>query len=175
MTIHLTKAYVSLMLSKQLSCLIFSRLLYAHSQASKMLIENATTFNLSPKDLLIIAVTAERNDLIEIIVTTFPEIKTQLKDGFIVACCIESLPIMERLMALTPVEVLAMIKARDYDAFRYAAEYHHTHITNRLLLFPTVLAYAEQHEREYGEKYTHPFITQQLNLLRTQKTTLETE
>lgn len=94
---------------------------------------------------------------------------------FRVAAEHNSLPVMERLMALAPNQVKDMIKADDFDVFRKSAYNNHVHIINRLLLFPIALAYAEQHEREYGEKYTHPFITQQLNLLRTQQATLETE
>lgn len=82
---------------------------------------------------------------------------------------------MEYLIALAPDAVKVMIEWDDYYVFCSAAHDDRTHIANRLLLFPTVLSYAEQDEQEYGNKYTHPFITEQLNLLRTQLAALETE
>ena len=219
-------------------------LLYAHPDASEMLIDNALPFNLSPRNLLYSTALTGQSDTISPLTTTFPEIKKYFSKLFHWATRCGLLPVMDQLMALAPDEirdtidyntflnaaltgqrpVLArlmlmlqalgasvpaminvnehavfinvafgghlavmellmecaddvpeMIKAQNYSAFRSAAEKNHAHITNRLLLFPTMLAYAEQHEREYGEKYTHPFITQQLSLLRTQQTTLETE
>jgi len=185
-------------------------LLIAHQNAFETLIENAKTFNLSPDDLLYIAVSFGRSDWVQAI-TTRSSYTFELPEIFDQACRYGSqsvieqlmalvpniqvvrmitnancslfarvavdgnLPVMELFMARAPHEVQNMIKSQDYYSFRGAAEYNHVHIVNRLLLFPTMLAYAEQHEREYGEKYTHPFISQQLSLLRTQQHTLETE
>ena len=46
---------------------------------------------------------------------------------------------MELFMVRAPDDVPNMIKADNYSVFRQAAKYNHTHITNRLLPFPTVL------------------------------------
>ncbi|WP_133130802.1 ankyrin repeat domain-containing protein [Legionella yabuuchiae] len=83
-----------------------------------------------------------------------------------------NLPAMEGLMKLAPNKVRFMIAA-NYHAFDKAAENGHLPVVNRLLTFPAQFAYAELHDREYGEKYIHPFVSTTLTTLRAQKAQVE--
>ncbi len=65
-----------------------------------------------------------------------------------------------------------MIAARNYYAFRWAAVNGHLDVAHRLLQFPSVLAYAEMHTGEYGEKVS-AFISEQLRSYRALKSTYE--
>ncbi len=66
-----------------------------------------------------------------------------------------------------PDEIVKMIQAENYYAFRWAAvgRGHHK-VINFLLDCPAMLAYAEMHEFEYGEKYVNPFIARHVNRLK---------
>jgi len=76
------------------------------------------------------------------------------------------LDVMERLIELvSPEHLQDMISSWNYEAFRNAAENGHLAVVNRLLQLPTVFAYAEMHDREYGAQYTHPFVQERLTNL----------
>ena len=98
--------------------------------------------------------------------------------AFLMAAENGHLHVMERLIELAPGKVQEMVCARDFEAFRYAAANGHLHVlerlielapgkvqemvnaeaaskghldvTDSLLNFPAVFAYAEMHVREYG-------------------------
>ncbi|HAT8179269.1 TPA: hypothetical protein JA361_07300 [Legionella pneumophila] len=77
------------------------------------------------------------------------------------------LHVMSRLCVLAPTEVMEMIQAENYYAFRWATVgIGHHDVINFLLDYPVMLAYAEMHEFEYGEKYVNPFIAKHLNRLK---------
>lgn len=76
------------------------------------------------------------------------------------------LDVVNRLCELTPTEIVAMIQAENYYALRWAAVGKgHYDVVNFLLAYPVVLAYAERHEFEYGDRYVNPFIAQHLSKL----------
>ncbi|HAT1882648.1 TPA: Dot/Icm T4SS effector LegA1 [Legionella pneumophila] len=75
--------------------------------------------------------------------------------------------VLNHLCELAPSEVTAMIQAENYYAFRWAAVgIGHHEVINFLLDCPVMLAYAEIHEFEYGEKYVNPFIARHVNRLK---------
>ncbi|HAT6330512.1 TPA: hypothetical protein JAJ76_000826 [Legionella pneumophila] len=77
------------------------------------------------------------------------------------------LHVLNRLCELAPTEATAMIQAENYYAFRWAAVGRgHHNVINFLLDCPVMLAYAEIHEFEYGEKYVNPFIARHVNRLK---------
>jgi hypothetical protein len=83
------------------------------------------------------------------------------------------LPVMERLMERAPDKVQDMIAANNYEAFWKAAENGHLPVMERLLQFTSVLAYAEMHEHEYGERYIYPFVNERLRTLQERHASFE--
>lgn len=74
--------------------------------------------------------------------------------------------VVEMLIRASGAHLDRMVSARNYGAFQAAAHMGHLDVVNRLLAFPSVLSYAEEHEREYGVRYVHSFVTEKLNTLR---------
>jgi hypothetical protein len=85
------------------------------------------------------------------------------------------LDVIKHLEEKAPDLILEMIKARGYEAYQAAAFNGHLDVVNHMLLFPDCFSYAEMHEREYGEKYVHPFVENQLANLRSQRQSVEAE
>jgi len=85
------------------------------------------------------------------------------------------LAVVNRLIELvSPEHLQAMVSSGNYVAFRTAARNTHLPVVNRLLQLPTVFAYAEMHDEEYGERYTHPFVQERLANLRERRESFET-
>ena len=108
------------------------------------------------------------------------QVQAMIKAGdyyaFVEAAGHGHLAVMERLIGQsTPYRVQEMIQADDYAAFRNAVDNGHTNVIHYLLTFPNMLAWAERHEHEYGSRCVYPFVNEQLQSLRTQKSALETE
>ncbi|MCH9756412.1 MAG: ankyrin repeat domain-containing protein, partial [Gammaproteobacteria bacterium] len=83
--------------------------------------------------------------------------------------------LIDKLTELSPDDVQAMIASNRYTAFREAARNSHRAVTNRLLQISSVFAYAEQHEREYGERFVYPFIHEHMHALREARTVFEAD
>ena len=80
---------------------------------------------------------------------------------------------LDNMLTASVYEDSSYNRCGNYGAFIIADKYGHDNITRYLLSLPTIFAYVEQHEHEYGDKHTHPFITQQLQSLTAQKIALE--
>ena len=93
--------------------------------------------------------------------------------AFTKAACYGHLDVMERLMILAPDKVPDMLAANNYSSFTSAASGRHLNVTTRLLAFPSVFAYAEMHDREYGVEYIYPFVQEYLTHLRADRTAME--
>jgi hypothetical protein len=70
---------------------------------------------------------------------------------------------------ITPEQLQAMSARRGLEAFLFAAFNHHYPVVQELLTDPRVFAHAEQHVREYQERYISPFIQTRITELRAQK------
>ena len=87
---------------------------------------------------------------------------------------LEMLRYLEELVVrVSPNKFGRMVRADNFSAFRYAARNNHLQVVNYLLQSGASFPYAEEHEREYGEGYVYPFITEQLRVLRVQKIALQ--
>ena len=89
------------------------------------------------------------------------------------------LSVMKRLIELAPDKVRVMTSANNYAAFRYASSNNHLDNLDVInFLFQqnvSLFAYAEPHEEEFGEKYVHPFVIQNLTALRVARVAVEAE
>jgi len=84
------------------------------------------------------------------------------------------LDILKYLEEYAPDKLQGMIEA-GIRSLSWAHDAHHLNVVKHLLSYSRVFNHVEQHEHEYGEQYTHPFIAKKLNTLRTQKAALEQE
>ncbi len=72
------------------------------------------------------------------------------------------LEMVNRLLELAGDKLQDMISAHSFMAFQFAVDNGHLAVVNRLLTFPTVFAYAESHDWEYGQRYIYPFVSSTL-------------
>ena len=89
-------------------------------------------------------------------------------EAFSLAAASGHLPVMERLMGLAEDRVPDMIAAGDFAAFKLAHRNGHKTVTDYLLTFPSVFAYAERHQREFGD-CVNPWVDNKLANLRQEK------
>ena len=81
--------------------------------------------------------------------------------------------VLKRLMELAkPVQRATMIERFGSEVLRKAAFHKHTAMVNHLLSYPSILAYAEIHQNEYGH-YVRPFIQSKLASIRDERTSFE--
>ena len=94
--------------------------------------------------------------------------------AFRIAAKNRHLPVMRYLGEKAPASLLAMIEADDYAAFQSAARNGDLDVMRYLLNHPGCFVYAEQHQREYGEKVIS-FLSEKIASLRAQKTQQESD
>ena len=81
---------------------------------------------------------------------------------------------MERLIELADDKMETLIGREGFRSFAEAAGTRQLSVLNRLLEFPSVFAWAELHDREYGEKFIYLFVYEQIATLRAENIALET-
>lgn len=89
--------------------------------------QHAIALGLSPNALLMIAVSTERNDMMQAIFKTLPEKKYSFTRAFSRASELRYSSVMELLIKLAPDDVQNMIKYDGYWAFKAAALNGHLH------------------------------------------------
>jgi hypothetical protein len=152
-------------------------LLYSHpSLSDEASYAYMQQLNFEPTQQLLLSCILGKTTLIERIFEHHHSdiIKARGYEAFHLAVENGHLAVIERLMALAPSEVQAMVGASSYAAFRWADENSHLEVVQRLLRFPIQFAYAEKHMNDHGEAVTS-FMHEELTSLRNLKTVFETD
>ncbi|KTD62275.1 ankyrin repeat protein [Legionella santicrucis] len=79
------------------------------------------------------------------------------------------LEVLKYLQEKAPDKMLKMLKTNTFIAFQLAVLKGHLPVVQYMLSFPSVFAYAEAHQQEYGEQCVWPFVVRKLSALRTQQ------
>ncbi|KTD58216.1 ankyrin repeat protein [Legionella sainthelensi] len=83
------------------------------------------------------------------------------------------LEVLKYLQEKAPDKMLKMLKRNNFIAFQLAAIKGHLPVVQYMLSYPSVFAYAEAHQEEWGQQCVWPFMSQQLTALYRQQQEVE--
>lgn len=83
------------------------------------------------------------------------------------------LEVLKYLQEKAPDKVLKMLKINNFIAFQLATIKGHLPVVQYMLSYPSVFAYAEAHQEEWGQQCVWPFVSQKLTVLRAQQHEVE--